>query len=539
MIKLGLFYQDGQFTLSVMKTSSPRSTATIWGDDKVAVNMAVLGKLYARLPTGLLINAICAFGTVAALWQEQPIERLLAWLGLMALTLAFRFHGIRQFRRCSQIEKPRKALELRFAIGAGASGLVWGLTAFFYSPDAPVAEAFLPFIVAGMVGGSLVVLIGSMGALSAFVLAAVSPYIITFCLLGDMTHLLMAGMILIYLAGVLLLARPMSQSVISAIELAQMNDRLIGQLREKSSQLQATFDHVNQGVAVFDCQARLLTWNPRHRELHGYPVHLYRPGTHLRQFLDHDLSQSLRSSDDEFDPRAVAEPLAPINFQQRGSERRSLAVERNAMPGGGFVSTSTDITDHKRVEARMLHLAQHDPLTDLPNRLLFQDRLQQAMARSGRSGSPVGVIVMDLDRFKAINDEAGHRIGDEALKAIARRLRSGLRESDTVARIGGDEFALVLPDLTTEKAAVRISEKMLAMVETPLQIDGHHIDPRASMGVALFPVDAKTAEALLQYADLAMYGAKHAGGGIRLARPMIKRRRAVGPGRKKHSKAVG
>ena len=181
------------------------------------------------------------------------------------------------------------------------------------------------------------------------------------------------------------LARPMSQSLVSSVHLAAMNDRLITQLKEKSSQLQATFDHVNQGVAVFDHMGRLLTWNPRHRELHGYPIHLYRPGTHLRQFLDQDLARAERHGGGELDPKALLEPLAPTRYQQRGAEVRILAVERNSMPGGGFVSTSTDITDHKRVEARMLHLAQHDPLTDLPNRLLFQDRLQQAMMRSTRT----------------------------------------------------------------------------------------------------------------------------------------------------------
>jgi diguanylate cyclase (GGDEF)-like protein len=196
------------------------------------------------------------------------------------------------------------------------------------------------------------------------------------------------------------------------------------------------------------------------------------------------------------------------------------------MPGGGFVSTSTDITDHKRIEARMLHLAQHDPLTDLPNRLLFQDRLQIAMARSVRSGSPVGVILMDLDGFKAINDSEGHRVGDETLKALARRLRSSLRKSDTVARIGGDEFAFVLPDLTTPTAAFRIGEKILTSVETPLKVDDRYVDLRASMGVAMFPSDADNAEALLQFADIAMYRAKRSGGSsVNLARQLQRRQR--------------
>ena len=511
-------------------------------DDKTEAELVVLGRLFTRVPTALAINFGCSVGTVAALWREAETSELMIWFGAMVLALWFRLDVWRRFQRHSASNAGHvQAWRQRFVLGVAATGLIWGAGCFlFYTPDSQIARTVLPFVSAGMVGGSLLSLYGSMQAFCSFLVGAMGPFFIRFCLEGDTTHLILALMTLIYVAGLIALARPMSQSLISAVHLTAMNDRLIKQLKEKSSQLQATFDHVNQGVAVFDHLGGLLTWNPRHRELHGYPLHLYRPGTHLRQFLDQDLARSERLAGGELDPRALAEPLAPIRFQQTGAEGRALAVERNAMPGGGFVSTSTDITDHKRVEARMLHLAQHDPLTDLPNRLLFQDRLQQAMARSTRTGSPVGVIVMDLDGFKAINDSEGHRVGDEALKALARRLRSNLRESDTVARIGGDEFALVLPDLTTATAVVRIGEKMLANIETPLKVEGRYIDLRVSMGIAMFPTDADNAEAVMQYADLAMYRAKRGGGsGISLANHAVRRQRSAAAIGQKPSKVVG
>ncbi|MEM8950518.1 MAG: diguanylate cyclase [Pseudomonadota bacterium] len=496
-------------------------------DDKSEAEMAVLVRLYTRLPIALAINATCSLGTAAALWSEASVTPLSAWLAVMMGVLGMRLMSWRRFQNRTPGADEVRGWHRRLTVGAGATGLVWGMTGFvFYSAASPIAQTFLPFIVAGMVGGSLLILTGSMQAFNSFLLAAMVPYIISFMLMGSMTHLIMAAMIIVYIIGLIALAQPMSQSLISSVHLAAMNERLIDQLKEKSSQLQATFDHVNQGVAVFDHLGRLLTWNPRHRELHGYPIHLYRPGTHLRQFLDQDLAFAERLAGSELDPKALLEPLAPTRYQQSGAEGRALAIERNAMPGGGFVSTSTDITDHKRVEARMLHLAQHDPLTDLPNRLLFQDRLQQAMMRSKRSGSPVAVIVMDLDGFKAINDAEGHRMGDEALKALARRLRSSLREADTIARIGGDEFAMVLPDLTTATAALRIGEKMLANIETPLKVEDSYIDLRVSLGIALFPTDADKADALMQLADLAMYRAKRSGGsGISLASQLARRSR--------------
>ena len=399
------------------------------------------------------------------------------------------------------------------------TGLIWGLSAFFfYGPESTVAQSVLPFVLAGMIGGSLVVLTGSMPAFTAFLLGASVPFVVCLNLIGDFNHIIMSMLLMVYVIALLALARSTTQAMTSSINLMAVNEQLISQLRAKSSQLQATFDHVNQGVAVFDHMNRLITWNPRHRELHGYPIHLYRPGTHIRQFLDHDLAKLDKVAGGALDPRALTEPLAPVQFQQSSADGRMLAVERNEMPGGGFVSTSTDITEHKRVEARMLHLAQHDPLTDLPNRLLFQDRLREAMARSMRSGSPLAVIIIDLDKFKAINDEEGHRVGDEVLKAIAKRLRTGLRDSDTVARIGGDEFAIVLPDLTSIAAAIRIADKIQNRLDTPLRLEGSYYDPKASFGMAIYPTDALEADSLLQCADLAMYEAKAAGGGLRLAR---------------------
>ncbi|MGI9436485.1 MAG: diguanylate cyclase domain-containing protein [Geminicoccaceae bacterium] len=490
--------------------------------NRTDAEIALLIKLFARLPSALAINGACAVGTVLAFWFDIERTVLLTWFGLLSGSLWFRLIGWQRFQRRDPASVAPGRWRRHFTIGAGTTGLAWGLSAFLiYSPESVVAQTFLPFIVAGMVGGSLAVLNGYMPAFIAFLIAATGPFFVRYCLIGDATHLIMAVMILVYVFGLIVLGRSTTKAMTASVHLATVNEELISQLREKSSQLQATFDHIHQGVAVFDHKARLLTWNPRHRELHGYSIHLYRPGTHIRQFLEQDLARANPPSGQKMDPTALSEPLAPARFQQTSTDGRALDVERSVMPGGGFVATSTDITAHKRVEARMLHLAQHDPLTDLPNRLLFQDRLQHAMTRSIRSGSPLAVIMIDLDKFKAINDQEGHHIGDEVLKAVARRLRTGLRDTDTVARVGGDEFALVLPDLTSATAAIRIGEKMLTRIDTPLNVEDRYFDLSASLGIAIFPEDAHDATTLLQFADLAMYQAKAAGGGIRMARQSV------------------
>ncbi len=179
-----------------------------------------------------------------------------------------------------------------------------------------------------------------------------------------------------------------------------------------------------------------------------------------------------------------------------------------------FVVVQEDVTERKEVEARAAHLAHHDPLTDLPNRLLFQDRLDQALARARRAQTLVAVVFLDLDRFKGVNDFYGHAFGDLVLRAAAQRTVGCIRESDTAARIGGDEFALVIPDLHEPQDAVTVTEKVVRSLSQPLVVEGKSVDVSASAGVALYPLDAIDPDRLIKAADAAVYRAKEGGGGV-------------------------
>jgi diguanylate cyclase (GGDEF)-like protein/PAS domain S-box-containing protein len=456
---------------------------------------------------------------------HRPWPLLGTWLLLMVLTLGLRLQSWRAFRRAPVEAATAPVWARRFTVGAAATGAVWGLAGLLlYSPQSWRAQVFLPFVMAGMVGGSVTALTGHMPAYLAFSVCMLVPYALRLAAEGDLPHLVMAALVVLYLVGMGVLGRTVSASLVASVRLAAENEDLVAALRDKSAQLEATFDHIHQGVAVFDREGRLVAWNPRHRELHGYPSGLYRRGVHLNKFLRHDLARVGQSGPggEERLRRLVRHP-APARFEQPGAEHRILEIERSAMPGGGFVSTSTDITERKRAEARMLHLAQHDPLTGLPNRLLFQDRLQQAMARCRRNRSLLAVVLVDLDKFKAVNDAFGHRIGDGVLKQAGERLRAALRESDTVARIGGDEFALILPDLPDPEAANLIAAKVAGRLDRPFGLDTRAWQPGASLGIALFPSDGESAEQLLQNADLAMYRAKAAGGGWQRFGSRIKR----------------
>ncbi len=177
-----------------------------------------------------------------------------------------------------------------------------------------------------------------------------------------------------------------------------------------------------------------------------------------------------------------------------------------------IVNVSREINDRKRAEEQIEHQVYHDVLTDLPNRLLLEDRASVALARARRNNTLVAVMFLDLDRFKTVNDTLGHAIGDQVLQATSKRLAETIRAADTLARIGGDEFVALVGDLSDTREAVKVAQKVIASMELPLLVDSHEIHLGISVGIAIYPMDGASIEALLRCADRAMYRAKLLGG---------------------------
>lgn len=171
----------------------------------------------------------------------------------------------------------------------------------------------------------------------------------------------------------------------------------------------------------------------------------------------------------------------------------------------------TDMTERKKNEERMIYPAFYDPLTALPNRLLFHERLQQALFLLNRQSQSFALLFLDLDNFKQVNDTLGHDVGDELLREIGRRLFQAVRESDTVARLGGDEFVVLLQGVRSELAAATGAEKLLSALADPIMVGEHSLQASVSIGIALAPADGNDASTLRKKADLAMYAAKAAG----------------------------
>ncbi|GAB6051811.1 hypothetical protein JCM17960_06310 [Magnetospira thiophila] len=205
--------------------------------------------------------------------------------------------------------------------------------------------------------------------------------------------------------------------------------------------------------------------------------------------------------------------------RRKGGESYLQWMLINAVPGRNgkpisFVSVFHDITEARSKDERIRYLAFHDALTGLPNRVLFQERLEHAVDRSRRDGIRLSVCFIDLDGFKAVNDSLGHDIGDLLLKAVAERIQGRLRRgADTVARLGGDEFVVLMEDLKSAEQCAHLANEIIADISQPLTLRGQTVQVGASMGMALFPTDADSAAELMKRADAAMYAAKAAGKG--------------------------
>jgi diguanylate cyclase (GGDEF)-like protein len=278
----------------------------------------------------------------------------------------------------------------------------------------------------------------------------------------------------------------------------------------------AALGHMSQGISMYDCDQRLVVWNSRFVELYRFPhgfVTLARPFAELFDYLVK--TGTIKEQPDRYmalrDERLASEKIFSAQFVL--ADGRTIAVINHAIANGGWVSTHEDITDRKNTEIRIEQLAHFDALTGLANRNLFKERLDAALARHRRLGTEFAVFLLDLDRFKTVNDTLGHQAGDKLLEGVAERIKETCGEADIPARLGGDEFAVIAMAASgnLQHNAEVLAARLIATISAPDQIAGRPVVVGCSIGIALVPAHGERIDEILRNADLALYRSKGEG----------------------------
>ncbi|MFN5715701.1 MAG: EAL domain-containing protein [Bradyrhizobium sp.] len=322
------------------------------------------------------------------------------------------------------------------------------------------------------------------------------------------------------------------EDIISQLSLArQQVEASQKELEQQRFRLDTAINHMGEGLCMFDAAKRLVVCNDRYAKMYRLPPELLLPGTAHREIIKHRIANGILKG--ETTDSAATEKLATLNalpadeISSRVDELadgRLICVTRQPMPGGGWVATHRDVTEQRRSEAKITHMAQHDALTDLPNRVLLKEWMEQALSGARCGGPSLAVLMLDLDRFKDVNDTLGHPAGDALLKSVAARLRRCVSDTTLVARLGGDEFAVI--DYVSDPVAEAglLAEKIRKALSEPIDLGHHRLTTTTSIGIAIAPRDGTDSDEVLRSADLALYSAKSVGrGSFRFFEPELDR----------------
>jgi len=297
-----------------------------------------------------------------------------------------------------------------------------------------------------------------------------------------------------------------------------ISDRVYAEehLEEQNRRFHAALNNMPHGLSMFDSERRLIVCNRRYQEMYRLSAELTAAGTSLDALMEYRAATGQAPLDSEgyhHEQVKRSGSGSACSYKLGLKDGRTLQIDYEPMPNGGWVTTHQDITEATHIEARIAHLARHDSLTDLPNRLQFRDVLDDALISVNCGSNKIALISIDLDQFKAVNDTLGHPVGDELLKAVSGRLRHCVRRSDIVARLGGDEFAIIRSEAAGRQGLASLASRLIESLSEPFRIGNDEVTIGTSVGIAIAPDHGKDFDTLLKSADLALYRAKSEGRG--------------------------
>jgi len=343
------------------------------------------------------------------------------------------------------------------------------------------------------------------------------PMAVALLFYPDWVHTAMGLVVLMFVYGMVDITMSIRDIIIQALTMTRKEAALAARFEQQANRFDIALNNMSHGLCMLDEQNRLQVWNDRFLELlhlKDMPVRVGMPATYLLRHSIRAGNHRTKSIKKVFTD--LAQGLAQDRFDQVQTSPdgdRTIAVSRRIMSGGGSVVILEDVTESKRAQERITHLAKYDDLTGLANRNQFRERINGMLAAMHKRKNHVAIHLIDLDRFKTINDTLGHPIGDKLLKEVASRLKTVIRPGDMITRFGGDEFVVLQIGTERYQDAKWLAERLARTLKDPFDIDGHRIDIGASIGIAMAPMDGVDADQLLKKADMALYAAKNGGGG--------------------------
>jgi diguanylate cyclase (GGDEF)-like protein/PAS domain S-box-containing protein len=343
------------------------------------------------------------------------------------------------------------------------------------------------------------------------------PMVIALLLYPSWIHKALGFVGLLFIYGMMDITLSIRDVIIQALTMTRKEAALATRFEEQANRFDVALNNMSHGLCMLDQQDRLQVWNERFLELLHLEKAQVRVGMRISQLVRHSMragnhkARRLREVFNELARNLQQDTFDQVQTSPDGD--RIIAVSRRMKSDGGSVIILEDVTDRKRAQERIAHLARYDELTGLANRTQFRERINGMLAAAHKRENHLSVHLIDLDRFKGINDTLGHPIGDKLLKEVARRLAAVIGPADMITRFGGDEFVVLQTSTELLQDADWLAQRLARSLREPFDIDSHRIDIGASIGIAMAPMDGVDADELLKKADMALYAAKNGGGG--------------------------
>ncbi len=466
-------------------------------------------------------NAGPATLIVASLYVYIQLENhswtlLFGWVTVLWLIYFVRLVIFLLYCRAEKAQRTRYIWLLYFRLGILATGIAFGSMGFVFFPtDTPYFQMISVIMLTGMAAGGLTIMSADTVAYTYYVAGLLSPVAIMSVFLGERLHYTVAVLIAVFLVITIKASRHIHNIVISSFHLRYENLSLLADLKEEKNRLDNRLgrilnDSLNELYILDGETLACLQVNKGALQNLGYS----REELVDMDFLDIVTSLDRPGFDELTQPlrQKSCESLIYEGFQQR-KDGSKYPVEINLQISSRenppvFVATTMDITERNEVEQKLIYQANYDQLTGLPNRHFMVPFIEKAFSRADRNNTLVALLFLDLNKFKDINDAYGHAVGDKLLALAADRLQSVLRNTDTPARIGGDEFLVVLEGFKEQSQVEVVVYKIISSFQQPFLVESQEINTSTCIGISIYPNDGNSVDLLMQYADTAMYSVK-------------------------------